>query len=127
MATLVLGILLVVFGFYGSPISWSNYSKKKSLRVVLRLILNENLYSVEELSEQTNKRKREIVSMINTLILKEYLTGYKFKGEILELNTNKKQSAKVTRKQKCDVCGGMMKFDGVHFVCEYCGNVTKEK
>ena len=124
---LVLGIIFVVLGFYGTPLWWINYANKKRLKTVLNLILNEHIYSVSELSEQLSKNPKEISAIINQLIVGGYLTGYLFKNnETLIYNTNQPQTKKNSLKSKCPNCGAMMESNGVNFVCEFCGFV-KEK
>ncbi len=126
---LVAGIIMTVLGFYGTPIIWVNYAEQKKLRVVLRLIVNENIFSVEELSAQLLMNQKNVTSYINSLIVKGYLTGFLFKDGVLKPNTNKKQAQapKVKRKMKCEQCGGVMVFDGAQFVCEYCGHIEQVK
>ena len=123
---LILGIIGVVFGFYGAPILWINYANQKSLLRILDLILNENLYTVSDIASQIAQNENVVTQNINTLIVQGYLKGYIFKDGVLYLNTNKKQTAKNVDKIKCDSCGGQMVFDGVKYVCEYCSS-TKEK
>ena len=104
---LIAGIIATVLGFYGAPIAWIGVGTIKSNGVILNLIENENI--------------------INQLILKGYLKGYLFKNDILEINTNQKQTGDVREKTKCPNCGGPMEFDGINYVCSYCGNVVKKK
>lgn len=127
-ALMVIGIVCIVLGFYGTPMIWISYANKRGLRTILNLIENENIFTVTELSEQLSKRRQDIVSSINALITGGYLTGYLFKNnETLYLNTNQKQSKKNTLKTKCPNCGAMMDSDGLNFVCGYCGYVKREK
>ncbi len=126
VAMLVIGILLAVAGFYVMPILWVKYGEKRSYRTILRLILEEHIYTVQGLCNQTNKNPNHIRYVINYLIMREYLTGFLFHEDVLELNRNKKQEAKNARTTKCGNCGGLMQFDGVNYVCDYCGNVVKK-
>lgn len=124
---LVAGIIATVLGFYGAPIAWVNFGSFKSNGVILNLIENENIYTVEDLASQTMRKSDEVRNSINQLILKNYLKGYLFKNDILEINTNQKQTGDVREKAKCPNCGGPMEFDGINYVCSYCGNVVKKK
>lgn len=125
-ALLVVGIILTVLGFYGAPICWSTYGNKKSLDVYLRLILFENIYSLDDIATQTNTNKETVKQNILNLIQKGYLKGYILREDYLELNTNQKQSANTKKTAKCNNCGGTMTFDGINYVCEYCGHTERK-
>lgn len=124
---LIAGIIATVLGFYGAPIAWIGVGTIKSNGVILNLIENENIYTVTDLASQTMRKPDEVRNSINQLILKGYLKGYLFKNDILEINTNQKQTGDVREKTKCPNCGGPMEFDGINYVCSYCGNVVKKK
>lgn len=123
---LVLGIISTVVGFYGAPISWIAFGNQNRLKTLLNCIVFENMYSVEELATHLNSEKQNITKDINELILKGYLRGYIFKEGYLELNTNKKQTGSTNKTIKCNNCGGTMVYDGLNYVCEYCGNVIRK-
>lgn len=123
-ALLVVGIVMAVLGFYGSPMWWIGFGELKSKVVLMRLILNENVYSISELATQLSTTPENVNKDINYLILNNYLTGYLVHGDLLELNRNKKQDAKNTKKSKCPNCGGVMEFDGVNWICQYCGHTV---
>ncbi len=120
IALLVIGIILVVGGFYIMPIMWVKYAERKSYRRILSLIENENIYTYAELAEQTGYNDKKIRQMVQYLVTFEYLTGYLIKEEGLRINTNQKQ-IKVAKTNKCPNCGGIATFDGEKFVCDYCG------
>ncbi len=126
-ALLIIGIVLTVVGFYGMPIIWLAYGQTKSYQIVLSLILDQNIYSVADISNQLSLNQKNVNAIIYKLIQKEYLVGYIFKNGVLELNRNVKQEKRHSEKIKCPNCSGFMDFDGVNYVCQYCGNVQKKK
>ncbi len=60
----VVGILLVVAGFYIMPILWVQYAEKRGYRVVLRMIENEHIYTYVELSEQTGYNQKKVINIV---------------------------------------------------------------
>ncbi len=116
---LSLSIILAVLGFYGSPMTWVNYGSYVGLKNVLSLIENENIYSVQQISNQLSQNPKQVVTTITTLISKGYLRGYLFvDNDHLVLNTNTKlkdSKAKI----KCENCGALTS-QSLDF-CEYCG------
>ena len=125
---LVLGIILTVAGFYVMPLLWMKYADKRQYRSLMNIIENEHIYTVRDLSNQTGYTENRIRDMIKYLINSAILRGYLFRNDTLEVNANIKQTAKNATKIKCDNCSAFMVFDGVKYVCEYCGYVqTKEE
>ncbi len=125
VALLVVGILLTAAGFYVMPILWVRYGERRQDRTLLRMIEHEHLYTVRDLAVQTGHSEQTVREKLKKMLLARELTGYLLVDDVLELNTNAKQTAKTRRTQKCENCGAMMAFDGVKFVCEYCGAVVK--
>lgn len=118
---LVLGIVFVIMGFYGSPMVWVTYGSKKQDLRLLSLIYNENIYSIDSLAEQLGMEKQTALNEVRKLINQGYLTGYLLKdNNYLELNTNEKQGKKVTI-VKCPSCGAKNRVIGNSCFCEYCG------
>lgn len=118
-----IGIGLAVVGFYGCPIAWVQYSSKTRWRTLLRLIEQENFYSSEQIAAHLSLKESDVARDINDLILHGFLKGYVFKDGILRLNTFKKQSEKDVLKRPCPNCGGLAAYNGIDFVCPYCGSV----
>ena len=124
-SVLIVGIIAAVVGFYGCPISWIAYAGRKRLVVILNLIVNENVYSIEEMAAHLSVKPEQITTDVNTLIINGYLKGYLFKDGFLVLNTNRKQQKTDGIKKECPNCGGRMEYNGVNYVCEYCGYVEQ--
>ncbi len=122
-AVLGFGIAFTVLGFYGCPIAWIHYSSKTRWRTILRLIEQENFYSSEQIAAHLSLKETDVVRDINDLILYGFLKGYVFKDGVLRLNTFKKQSEKDVLKRPCPNCGGLASYNGIDFVCPYCGSV----
>lgn len=118
------GIAFIVLGFYAMPVAWVHYGGKRRLKVIYRLIEEENFYTVSTIASHLSLKERDVNSDINNLILYGFLKGYIFRNGVLEVNTNKKQSPNDSIKMPCPACGGKMNFNGVNFVCPYCGNVS---
>lgn len=119
-ALLIVGIICTILGFYGAPMVWMSFANNKQYGLVLRLILTENIYDLEDISSQISRNLDETKNLVLTLIQKGYLKGYILKDNFIELNTNKKQT-EVIKTRKCPTCGGTMKSEGYSYVCEYCG------
>lgn len=124
---LIVGIIAAVVGFYGCPMSWIAYAGRKRLVVILNLIVNENVYSIEEMAAHLSVKPEQITTDVNTLIINGYLKGYLFKDGFLVLNTNRKQQKSDGIKKECPNCGGRMEYNGVNYVCEYCGYVEQNE
>lgn len=124
-ALLVVGIVLVVAGFYVMPLMWIKVGEKKQLRALLMLIENDYIYTVQELATQSNRKEDNVRTMIRKLIESSCLTGFLFKDDALILNDNVKQQ-KVREKKVCECCGAAMEDDGTRYVCAYCGNIVAE-
>lgn len=119
---LALGILAVVFGFYGTPLLWIHYANLLGYMTILRLIEEQHYYSVTDLAMQTNINEKSIVEKINYLITHFYLTDFSFDGNKLVLNERKSQSRKLL-KNKCSNCGAVLEVLGNEVKCEYCGAI----
>ncbi len=121
---MILGIVLVVAGFYAMPILWVQYANKRQDRTLLNMIEHEHIYTVQGLALQTGNNEKAVREKLKNMLRKRELVGYLLVDDTLELNTNVKQTAKTRRTQKCENCGAMTRFDGVKFVCDYCGSVS---
>lgn len=126
-SVMVIGIVFTVLGFYGAPICWISYGEHRGRGVVLRMIEQEHIYSVKDIATQVFKNEKEVTAIINKLILDGSLNGYIFRNGYIEVNTNKKQTGIITDKIKCPNCNGPMEFDGINYVCSYCGNAIKKE
>ncbi len=124
---MIAGIVFTVAGFYAMPLLWVRYGERRGDRTVLSMILHDNIYTISGLAAQTGYSENTVREKVKRMIHSRELSGYLLVDDVLELNTNVKQTAKTRETKKCESCGAMMNFDGVKFVCEYCGTVTKDK
>lgn len=115
---LILGIMLSVLGFYAMPILWIQYGEKQMYKSLLSIIENEYIYSVEDLALQTGKPQNKVRNIIKHLINNQYLSGYIFKNDVLQVNNNAKQ--KHNANKKCPNCGAKLRYCDGEYVCDYC-------
>lgn len=124
-ALMGIGIACVVVGFYGTPFIWISFASLKTKKRLLMLILNENVYTVKELSEQFGMAENDVIINVRNLIHNGYLKGYLLvNNSYIKLNDNIKQE-----KQKvsgvCLSCGAKSTFEGNSGICPYCGGSVK--
>ncbi len=123
---LVIGIILVVGGFYAMPILWTKYADKRHDRTLLFMIEHEYIYTVADLAAQTGFKEKNVRERVKNLIMSHYLVGYLFRDDMLERNTNKRQSETSARTKECPRCCATMWFDGIRFRCDYCKFITTD-
>lgn len=120
---LTLGIICVVFGFYGSPMLWISYGECRALKRVVDAVMEENLTSVAEISQHLVLSEDVTKQQITKAINKKYIKGYIFDGETLKTNDKQAPKKKMVQKDKCKNCGGTLTETDEGWVCEYCGSV----
>lgn len=124
---LVVGIIMVVAGFYGTPISWSIYGGNKTTQRVIDAILLDNLLTNSEIASHLCLNETEVKGHIEIAITNRYLVGYIYNGAELKPN-NKKNNAKLEPQDlKCSNCGGKLAKTKDGYTCEYCGMTFKDK
>lgn len=121
IALMVVGIIMVVCGFYGAPILWIAYGEKVKQSSIYDMITVDGITDVKTISNSIgNANEEQVKRIINILIEKRYLTGYKFeKDEVL--TTNKK-----IKNHKCPNCGANLTEEYGKWICTYC-NSTLDK
>ncbi len=127
VALLVVGIALAVAGFYAMPLLWVRYGERRRDRTLLLMIKKERIYTVSGLAAQTGYPENLVREKLKKALLSRELEGYLLVDDALELNVNAEQVAKPRLTRKCDNCGAAAPFDGVKFVCEYCGGVANRE
>lgn len=118
---MALGIVFVVFGFYGMPLIWLKYASLKKINRVVVAIEEEHLTMNSEIATQLQIPEKEVKSLITTAINKRYITGYIYDGEKLTLN-NKEKLKKQINLQKCANCGAKLVDNETEWYCPYCGD-----
>ncbi len=127
----VLGIVIVVAGFYGMPILWSKYGEFKYYYRLCHQIIVEKINYVSLLSETNQKDIKSILSDINFLITKGYLIHYLLKDneKLIDLSTigDKKDYMSSVMNDtliiKCPNCGASCKITDDIYKCSYCGTL----
>lgn len=120
---LVIGIIGVVFGFYGSPLFWISYAECRTLKRMADIVMEENLTSVTEISQHLVLSENVTKQQITKAISKKYITGYIFDGKNLKPNEKQAPKKKLVQQDKCKNCGGTLTETNEGFVCDYCGSV----
>lgn len=118
---LVLGIIFVVFGFYGAPILWTSYASLKTQKRVVDAVMEEHLTNVSEISQQLQLSERETKDYIRKAINKKYIHGYIYDGNNLVPNEKQSPKRKISQ-NRCSNCGGAMEKTENGWVCQYCGS-----
>lgn len=116
---LIMGIILVVFGFYGAPMLWISYAGFKQQCRVVDAVTKENIYTVSGIATQLQLSPEQVKAHLSKAVNKNYLKGYLFDGNELKINNNKKQE-KQTYQKKCENCGGNLEKDENGYYCPYC-------
>ncbi len=129
LGLMVIGIVMVVFGFYGTPLFWTFYGLNLSKLKMLDLILNEGLRSVGGIASRRNALPMLVRKNISSLMEKGYLKDFTFDGEelvkkgeaTLKNNVGKKNGA------RCGSCNAYVVFKGEQSICPYCGRLLEGK
>ncbi len=129
-ALLVIGIIMTVLGFYGSPIAWVSYGNLVVEKAVLFAITEDHIESVTAISHNLGITEKDARTKINHLMSNRYLTGYKLQADgtlvAIEKPKEKKQE-NLLKLKKCPNCGANLTETADHkYKCNYCG-VTFDK
>lgn len=128
-ALLILGIIMTVLGFYGSPISWVNFGTMVVEKALFFAITEDNITEISTLSSNLGINDKDVRAKINHLMSHRYLTGYKLdeNGNLLKLEKKQEETHKMLKLKKCPNCGANLTETKDHkYKCTYCG-VTFEK
>ena len=105
-ALLVIGIIMTVLGFYGSPISWVSYGNLVVEKAVLYAITEDHIESITAISQNLGISENDAKAKVNHLMSNRYLTGYKLQenGTLVAIEkANLTETA--DHKYKCKYCG----------------------
>ncbi len=126
-AILVCGIILCVMGFYGCPILWINYGEMKIKKSIRDQIVLDNIQEIDKLASLNNKNVDTMVSVVNHLISKRYLTGYEIidKKYVVKSQNKTLSKAEILKQTvMCNGCGAKVEVVGNEKTnCPYCGYV----
>lgn len=66
---MALGIIFVVFGFYGGPLLWMRYASFFKLKRVVEAVMEENLTTNKEIAQQLQISEKETKSLITLSLI----------------------------------------------------------
>lgn len=129
-ASLVIGIVMCVLGFYGAPILWINFLENKKKKYLCDQIKLDNIQEIEKLANINNKKFQETLNEVKDLISKRYLQGYEIyndkfiipkQNKILSEDEILKKNGDIHVKV-CSSCGAKVDIIGNQSSkCPYCG------
>ncbi len=122
-----LGIVMVLFGFYGTPLLWVFYGKLRAQHALWLLITESHILTVSELASTMGKSTKYIQDNIHLLISKRCLVGYSFVGrqQLVAVQPTANSAKHIITHNKCDNCGALLEDNGDKYTCPYCGSWYK--
>lgn len=75
-AIMAIGIVFVVLGFYGAPMSWVTYAPKKKYARIIDAIKREGFRDATEIANHLSMQPNEVIDAVRVCIDKQYLTNY---------------------------------------------------
>ena len=120
----ILGIVLVVHGFYGVTFYWMQFGKVSKYHRIVKMIEKQHYYTAGEIAEATHIGRDFVNRTIRTAIERDWITGYKFDGNNLTLNENVplKKEKTATRDFVCSYCGAkILNLSAGTLKCPNCG------
>ncbi len=126
-ALLVIGIALVVIGFYGAPIALAQCSSIAAHGAVLAAIEDEGLGTVTMIGEHLGRNPKQVRASVDYLISHGQLKGY-----IVDAEGNiKRNDARAARDYvdvgKCPNCNAPLVLEDGELRCPYCGAIVRKK
>ena len=133
----IVGIILIVLGFYGAPIAWILFGQLKYYVRLREQIVGEGIKSVKMLAEVHNKKPELMANDVKTMVQKGYLEGYLVldNERIIDKSAIKNKDYEIMEAERagtlnlvhCPFCNA--KFELINYVgvCPYCNSkITKE-
>ncbi len=120
-AVMGIGIAFTALGFYCTPVAWSIYGANMPMKRVVRAIVAENLYTVQEISSQLSMSEQHVREFLDKAFNKGFLEGYKRSGDVITLNENMPAS-KRERTAECPNCGAKFTYTADNARCPYCNS-----
>ena len=112
------GILFVVGGFYGTPISWIRYADKKRLCRLAIVVSGTSDTTIDILSDTVGRSQEETRNDVRTLLRNGWLPGYTF---VDQEDRVKRTDILDIHHAVCEYCGASFEFKGTDSKCPYCG------
>ncbi len=122
-AIMVIGIIFVVLGFYGAPMSWVRYAPQKRYTRIIDSIKREGFRDTDEIANHLSMQPKEVVEAVRVCIDKQFLTDYTIDGtKIVPLNNRPDDIGTYT--VQCPYCGGITQTsNNLQVKCQYCGRM----
>ncbi len=117
---LVLGIIFVVLGFYGTPIVFVRYANLRGLQDTLLAIIDDQIYLVKDLCMHCGKKEKNIKNDIATLLRNRCLLGCS-----IDENHNIVLKNKAKFIGKCPNCNATLIQNKEVIACPYCGYIKE--
>ncbi len=123
-AVMGVGIGFTAIGFYGAPIAWSMYGNSHGLKRIVHAVTVENLYTVREIAAQLSMKESDVRAKLTTCFSKNFLAGYKRKGDNIVLNENVAAAGREMFAE-CPYCGAKFTYTADKARCPYCNSPVK--
>ena len=120
------GIACLATGFYGCTFGWVEYGNKRVLYRLVSAIVEEHLYSVQELAVQLSMSEKDVRNHLTVCFQKRYLIGFKREGDLLTLNENQALNER-ENVMECPYCGAKFTYKGTNIRCPYCDSPISRK
>ena len=120
-AVMGVGIAFTAIGFYGMPVGWVFFGSNVSLKRVVFAIVEENLFTVQEISSQLSMSEDTVRAFLDKAFNKGFLKGYKRTGDIITVNDNV-PDARREKVAECPNCGAKFTYTSASARCPYCNS-----
>lgn len=122
---MIIGIVFVVCGFYGSPVLWASYSEKLRYKRTVEAVTIENFRSVNAIAAHLNQSPKNVLIDIKTAINGLELVGFTLNGDEIRRVANISEDER-SHSVECPNCGGINYFNDMQrsVKCDYCGRVV---
>lgn len=120
-AVMGVGIAFTAIGFYGMPVGWVFFGSNVSLKRVVFAIVEENLFTVQEISSQLSMSEDTVRAFLDKAFNKGFLKGYKRTGDIITVNDNV-PDARREKVAECPNCGAKFTYTSLTARCPYCNS-----
>lgn len=133
----IVGIILIVLGFYGAPIVWIQFGQLKYYVRLREQIVGEGIKSVKMLAEVHNKKPELMANDVKTMVQKGFLEGYLVLDDerIIDKSAMKNKDYEMMEAERagtlnlvhCPFCNAKFELINDVGVCPYCNSkITKE-
>lgn len=125
-ALLIVGIILTVCGFYGTPVLWIKASDTKAYVNLCYVIEKDKLMAISAIATQIGSTEENCKTKIKTAISLRYLEGYRIDDDEKNIVPLKEQEEK-TIAIKCPSCGAKSMIKESNPFCPYCNSPIEIK